>query len=54
MTKRETAIEKARVYGYNNDKASFTRLWVESKVKLELLNESFRLGQKQKERGYIL
>ena len=54
MTKRQMNLDKARVYGYKNDKESFTRLWVESKIKLSLLNEMWSLGQRQKASGVIL
>lgn len=51
MSKRETALAYARIAGYHNDKAAFTRLYVESKVRLELMNDAWRVGVKQKLAG---
>lgn len=48
MSKREMDIEKARIYGYKNDQESFTRLVIESKVKMEILSDAYRKGQNQK------
>lgn len=51
MTKRELALENARIAGYKNDKSTFTRLVVESRVNMQELNRMWRLGQTQKEKG---
>ena len=53
MSKRELALTNARVAGYNNDKATFTRLVIESRVSITLLNQAWQLGQKQKEEGIL-
>ncbi len=47
ISKRYLAIEKARICGYKNDKVGYTRLLVESKVKVSILQQSYSLGQKQ-------
>lgn len=49
MTKREIAISKARIAGYENDTRTFTRLLVESRVRRELLNEAWHQGRSQRE-----
>ena len=49
--KREIAIAKARIAGYENDTRAFTRLLVESRVRRDLLNEAWRNGRSQAESG---
>lgn len=49
MTKREIAIARAKVAGYENDTRTFTRLLVESRVRRELLNEAWHQGRSQSE-----
>jgi hypothetical protein len=49
MTKREIAIARARIAGYENDTRTFTRLLVESWVRRELLNEAWHQGRSQGE-----
>ena len=51
MSKRETAIVKAKSAGYHNDTRDFTRLLVESRVRRELLNEAWYLGREMKAAG---
>lgn len=51
MTKREIAIAKAKVAGYENDTRTFTRLLVESRVRRELLNEAWHQGEKLRNIG---
>lgn len=51
MTKRQLALEKARIAGYNNDKQTFTRVIIESRVNVQELNKMWDLGQKQKVNG---
>lgn len=45
MTKREIAIAKARIAGYENDTRTFTRLLIESRVRRDLLNEAWHQGR---------
>lgn len=49
MTKREIAIEKARICGYKCDKEGYIRLLIESRVNASTLQEAYSLGQKQAE-----
>lgn len=49
MTKRDIAISRARVAGYENDTRTFTRLLVESRVRRELLTEAWHQGRTQGE-----
>jgi hypothetical protein len=51
MNRRETDLSIARVAGYHDDKARFTRLVVESRVRRQLLDEAWRTGIKQKRGG---
>ena len=48
-TKREVALTKAKVAGYENDTRTFTRLLVESRVRRELLNAAWIEGRSQSE-----
>lgn len=50
-TKREVAISRARVAGYENDTRTFTRLLVESRVRRELLNAAWQEGAALQKRG---
>lgn len=50
-SKRQVALVKARVAGYHNDTADFTRLRVESRVSIEYLQEEWRRGQRMRAGG---
>ncbi len=47
MNKRELTIEKARIAGYKEDRASFTRLLIEARVSKATLDEAWNLGRQQ-------
>lgn len=51
MNKRELAISIARVAGYHDDKARFTRLVVEARVARKHLDDAWRIGVQQKRNG---
>ena len=51
MTKKEINLEVARIAGYNEDKKTFTRLVVESRINIQELQKMWSLGQRQKETG---
>jgi hypothetical protein len=51
VTKREIAIGRAKIAGYNGDAAEFTRVIIESRVKREALLLAWRLGEVMKSRG---
>lgn len=51
MTKREIALANARVAGYHQDRRTFTRLRVESRVHVQYLNAAWHAGQKAKAAG---
>ena len=53
MNKRELALERARIAGYKNDKITFTRLVIESRVNRDLLNKAWQLGQHQAVNGIL-
>lgn len=53
MTKREIAIAKARIAGFENDRRTFTRLLVESRVRRALLNEAWHQGRAQRARSIL-
>ena len=43
-SKREMALQLARVHGANGDTAAFTRLLIESRVSRAAMDEAFRAG----------
>lgn len=51
MTKRETMIALARFAGYHEDKKTFTRLYVEGRVNLGIMNAAFHSGRQAKQNG---
>lgn len=51
ITKRQAWLVSARVAGYHNDSAGFTRLRVEARVSIEFLQEEWRRGQRMREGG---
>lgn len=50
-SKREHDLRLARVYGYEQDSASYTRLIIESRVRKNLLDEQWRNGWHMKQSG---
>ena len=46
MTKRDFYIAEARIAGYHDDKRTFTRLVVSSRVRREVLNEAWSAGKR--------
>jgi hypothetical protein len=51
MTKRKLALACARMCGYHNDSATFTRLRIEARVKYKYLEKEWFTGVKMKENG---
>jgi hypothetical protein len=51
MSKRQTALTLARIAGYHEDTASFTRLIIESRVARPAMNEAFLNGRQAKAGG---
>jgi hypothetical protein len=48
---RATRLELMKVAGYHDDRAGFTRLFVEGRVSMMVANERFRTGAKMKSNG---
>lgn len=46
---RQVALNLARTYGFENDRKSFTRLVIESRVAMPLLTEQFNKGRQMAE-----
>jgi hypothetical protein len=44
MNKRESAIVRAKVAGYHEDRRAFTRLVIESRVNRKAMLDAWRLG----------
>ena len=42
---RTMALRLARVYGYENDTSRFTRLFIENRVRRDLMEAAFRAGR---------
>jgi len=51
LTKRQIAIQCAKVAGYHEDSSTFTRLIIESRVGRPLMNEAFLIGRKARAAG---
>lgn len=51
MTKREQKIHEAKVAGYHNDSASFTRLLIEALVNRDVMKDAWSVGVKLKKAG---
>jgi hypothetical protein len=51
MTKRETAIQIAKIAGYHNDGKSFIRAIVENRVNRQTMNQAWALGEKMRQSG---
>ncbi len=51
MTKRDTALALARVAGYHNDSAAFTRLIIESRVGRPHMNDAWHSGALARKHG---
>lgn len=51
MTTRKTALTLAKIAGYHDDTASFTRLIIESRVNRQAMNEAFLNGKQAKQNG---
>lgn len=51
MSKRKITLHCMKIAGYHNDRSTFTRLYIESRIKPELCHESFRLGLVMKANG---
>lgn len=51
MTKRQTALTLARIAGYHEDTATFTRLIIESRVARPAMNEAFLNGRTARASG---
>ncbi len=49
--KRDDAIVYMRIAGYHEDRKGFTRLLVENRVRREVADEAFAVGQKQRAAG---
>lgn len=51
MTQRETALTLARIAGYHDDSATFTRLIIEKRVNRQAMQEAFLNGRQAKASG---
>lgn len=51
MTKRDAALGQARLAGYHDDKAAFTRLLVESHVAADAMYRAWGEGERAKKQG---
>lgn len=51
MTKRSIALACAKVSGYHEDTATFTRLIIEKRVNRQAMNEAFLNGRQAKANG---
>ncbi len=51
MTKRDRAIQCAKIAGYHEDTRTYTRLIVECRVNRQVMNEAFQIGRKAKVNG---
>jgi len=51
MTKRATALTLAKVAGYHEDNARFTRLIIESRVNRQDMSAAFLIGREAKKNG---
>ncbi|VUZ24121.1 Uncharacterised protein [uncultured Comamonas sp.] len=51
MSKREDTLAAMRIAGYHNDKAAFTRLLVENRIRLTVADEAWLTGRKQRANG---
>lgn len=51
MNKREHAVVSAKIAGYHDDSAMFTRLIIECRVNRQVMNRAWFTGQKQKQNG---
>jgi len=49
-SKRQMALNLARLAGYENDSATFTRLVIENRVSRQAMNDAFRLGRSIREK----
>jgi hypothetical protein len=50
-SKREIALAQMRVAGYHEDRKSFLRLYVESRVSMCVANQAFANGQRLRAQG---
>lgn len=51
MSKRDIALNVAKVAGYHHDQRAFIRVIVESRIAWSFLNEAWRYGVQAKESG---
>ncbi len=51
MTKRQIALTAARICGYHKDQRTYTRLFIESRVKRSDLDVQWRIGEDQRAAG---
>jgi len=51
VSKRQTALALAKIAGYHEDTATFTRLIIESRVARPAMNEAFLIGRQAKASG---
>lgn len=51
MSKRDLALSHMRVAGYHDNRVAFTRLYLESKISLQVANDAWNTGKKQKKSG---
>lgn len=51
MTKRDTALQLAKIAGYHEDSRTFTRLIIECRVNRQAMNSAWHAGQQAKQAG---
>jgi hypothetical protein len=51
MSKRQMALQLAKIAGYHDDSTSFTHLIVENRISRPLMNDAWRAGQRAKQNG---
>ena len=51
MNRRDIDTGIARIAGYHDDKGRFTRLVIESRVRMAVLDGAWRNGRRQRELG---
>lgn len=50
MTRKEV-LDRMKVAGYHNDKATLTRLYIENRVSFTVANETFQKGVQARKNG---
>lgn len=49
--KRKDAINLAKFAGYHGDETSYTRIWIEARVRKEILSNAYMQGVAAKKNG---